>query len=86
MNQKKLYEEFQILSKKMGLKIINGRGDFIGGNCIINNEKVIVLNKLKPMENRLKILAISFLDYNLEGIYMVPYLRAFIEKFRTLDL
>ena len=86
MNQKKLYEEFEILSKKMGLKIINGRGDFIGGNCIINNEKVIVLNKLKPMENRLKILAISFLDYNLEGIYMVPYLRAFIEKFRTLDL
>ena len=86
MNQKKLYEEFEVLSKKMGLKIINGRGDFIGGNCIINNEKVIVLNKLKPMENRLKILAISFLDYNLEGIYMVPYLRAFIEKFRTLDL
>ena len=68
------------------LKIINGRGDFIGGNCIINNEKVIVINKLKPMENRLKILAISFLDYNLEGVYMVPYLRAFIENFRTLDL
>mgnify|MGYP001349162964 FL=1 len=86
MNQKELYEEFEALSKKMGLKIINGRGDFIGGNCIINNEKVIVINKLKPMENRLKILAISFLDYNLEGVYMVPYLRAFIENFRTLDL
>ncbi len=86
MKYQQLYEEFELLSKKMGLKIINGKGDFVGGNCLINKKKVIVINKLKPMEHRLKILAISFLNYNLDGVYMVPYLRAYIDKFRGLDL
>tara|TARA_Y100001968_G_C18820134_1_gene464219 strand:- start:4 stop:264 length:261 start_codon:yes stop_codon:yes gene_type:complete len=85
MKKQQLYDEFEKLSKKLGLKIINGKGDFIGGSCVIKNEKVIVINKLKPIENRLKILAISFLEYNLEDIYIVPYLRSYIERFRSFD-
>ena len=85
MKKQQLYDEFEKLSKKLGLNIINGKGDFIGGSCVIKNEKVIVINKLKPIENRLKILAISFLEYNLEDIYIVPYLRSYIERFRSFD-
>ena len=55
------------------------------GAIIINNKEVIVINNLKPLEHRLKVLAISFLEYNLDRIYIVPYLRSFIEQFRYLD-
>ena len=85
MKNKQIFEEFEILGEKLGLRIIKGKGDFKGGICRINNKNVIVVNKLKPFENRLKVLAISFLEYNLDGIYIVPYLRAFIEQFRHLD-
>ena len=86
MKQKDLYNQFEELSKKLGIKIVKDKGDFVGGSCLINNQKVIVINKLKPLEHRLKILALTFLEYNLDSVYVVPYLREFIEDFRSLDL
>lgn len=86
MKKEALYAEFEELGKRLDLKIIKGKGDFAGGTCTVNNKTVIVVNKMKPIENRLKILANSFLEYNLDEIYVVPALRAFIEDARTLDL
>ena len=85
MKKKQIFEEFETLGEKLGLRIIKGRGDFNGGSCKINNKSVIVINNLKPLEDRLKVLATCFLEHNLDSIYMVPYLRAFIEQFRNLD-
>tara|TARA_Y100000996_G_C22530961_1_gene646426 strand:- start:1475 stop:1726 length:252 start_codon:yes stop_codon:yes gene_type:complete len=80
MNKNKIYDEFEQLSEKLGVKILKGKGDFAGGSCIIHNEKVIVINKMKPIEQRLNILAKSFMEYNLDDIYLVPALRSFIER------
>ena len=52
----------------------------------MNNETVIVINKMKPMEQRLRTLATSFLEFNLDEIYIVPALRAYIEESRLLNL
>ena len=86
MKKVKLYTEFEELGQRLGLKILKGKGDFSGGTCTVNSETVIVINKMKPMEQRLRILATSFLEYNLDEIYMVPALRAYIEESRLLDL
>jgi len=86
MGNKKLYAEFEVLAEKLDLKIIKDKGNFIGGICIIKDEKVIVVNKMKPLEQRLRVLANSFLSYNLDDIYMVPALRAYIEQFRSLRM
>ena len=86
MKKVKLYIEFEELGQRLGLKILNGKGDFSGGTCTVNNETVIVINKLKPMEQRLRTLATSFLEFNLDEIYMVPALRAYIEESRLLNL
>jgi len=86
MKKVKLYIEFEELGQRLGLKILKGKGDFSGGTCTVNNETVIVINKLKPMEQRLRTLATSFLEFNLDEIYMVPALRAYIEESRLLNL
>ena len=86
MKKVKLYIEFEELGQRLGLKILKGKGDFSGGTCTVNNETVIVINKLKPMEQRLRTLATSFLEFNLDEIYMVPALRAYIEESRILNL
>ena len=85
MNNNKLYNEFEDLAIKLGFKIIKGKGDFKGGSCIIKDEKVIVVNKRKPIEQKLKILASCFNEIDLDGIYIVPALRAFIEESNTID-
>tara|TARA_B100001750_G_scaffold120529_1_gene95587 strand:- start:34 stop:294 length:261 start_codon:yes stop_codon:yes gene_type:complete len=86
MKKIKLYTEFEELGQRLGLKILKGKGDFSGGTCTVNNETVIVINKMKPMEQRLRILATSFLEFNLDEIYLVPALRAYIEESRLLNL
>ena len=40
---------------------------------------------MKPIEQRLKTLATSFLEFDLDEVYMVPALRAYIEEFRTIS-
>jgi hypothetical protein len=86
MKKEKLYSEFEELGQRLGVKIIKGKGNFTGGICTVKDETVIVVNKMKPIEHRLKILATSFLEYNLDDIYMIPALRAFIENTRSLAL
>ena len=62
----------------------SGKGNFSGGICIVKEKTVIVVNKMKPIEHRLKVLATSFLEYNLDDVYMIPALRAYIEDTRSL--
>ena len=75
-----LMDHFETLAEKLGLRIIQGKGDFNGGGCIIRQDKVIVLNKMKPVEQRLRVLAHEFATMNLEGIFVVPVLREYINE------
>ena len=86
MKSEELLEEFELLSDRIGVKIIKGKGDFMGGNCTINEEKVIVINNNKPIEQRLNILAECFIEYDLDKLYIVPALRSYIDNRQTLDL
>ena len=86
MNKDKLYNEFEDLAMKLGMRIIKGKGDFKGGACILKDEKIIVVNKRKPIEQKFKILASCFNKIDLEGVYIIPALRILIEESNTLDL
>jgi len=86
MKKVKLLEEFESLGERLGVKIVKGKGNFVGGTCHINEEKVIVINKTKPVEQRLRVLALSFLEWDLEGMFVMPALRAYIDDINTLNL
>ncbi len=86
MKNKELLDEFNALAEKLDVKIMRGKGDFSGGSCVVNEEKVIVINNMKPIEQRLNTLASCFRDYDLDGIYIVPALRKFINDVTKLEL
>ena len=86
MKKEKLYIEFENLAERLGLRLIKGKGDFQGGSCTVKDEKVIVVNKKKPIEQKLKILASCFNKIDLDDVYVIPALRAYIEDSNTLDL
>ena len=74
----KLLILFDELAEKMDINIVQGKGDFNGGMCHLNDESYIVLNKLKPVEQRLGVLVREFSKLNLKNIYIQPVLREYI--------
>ena len=76
----KLFNMFEELAEKLNINIVQGKGSFNGGTCTFNDENYIVINKSKPIEQRLKVLAIVFKKKNLSDTYLVPALRSFIDE------
>tara|TARA_B100001996_G_scaffold63978_2_gene46013 strand:+ start:5841 stop:6146 length:306 start_codon:yes stop_codon:yes gene_type:complete len=76
----KLLTLFQELADKMNINIVQGKGDFQGGMCSVNDESYIVLNKLKPLDQRLGVLVREFSKLNLKNIFIQPVLREYISS------
>ena len=79
LKPEKLFILFEELAEKMNINIVQGKGDFIGGMCSINDESYIVINKVKPMSQRLNVLGAEFSKLDLNNIFVSPSLRDFIE-------
>ena len=71
---------FEELADKMNINIVHGKGDFVGGMWSINDEAFLVLNKLKPIDQRLSVLATEFSKINLSNVFIPPILREFISN------
>ena len=80
MKKNKLYEECETLAESLGFKIIHGKGNFIGDSCLLDEKKIIVLNKNKPIEQRIKRFMAIFTQLDLSNIYLKPAFRELIEK------
>ena len=79
MKAEKMLTLFEELAEKMRINIVQGKGDFQGGLCSVNEETYIVLNKIKPIDQRLNILAKEFGKLNMNNIFVQPILRAYME-------
>ena len=78
-----LLEDFLELGEKCNIKIIHDKGDFNGDNCLLFSNDTIVINKHKPLEQRLYVLAKCFSQINLENVYIKPLLRDLINQAKT---
>ena len=76
----KLMNMFEELAEKLDINIVQDKGNFNGGICTINDENYIVVNKLKPIEQRLKVLANAFKKKKLADTYLIPALRSYIAE------
>ncbi len=78
-----LLEDFLELGEKCNIKIIHDKGDFNGDNCLLFSNDTIVINKHKPLEQRLYVLAKCFSQINLDNVYIKPMLRDLINQAKT---
>ena len=75
-----LFVMFEELAERLNIKLVQDKGDFSGGSCLVREENFIVVNKRKPLEQRLKVLAREFSKINLADMYLVPALRLYTES------
>ena len=79
MKPGQLFEQFEKLAEKMDIKIIQDKGDFKGGYCLLEKEGIIVVNKLKPLEQRIQALGQAFSSLDTSHLYLKPAIRELIE-------
>ena len=80
MKPEEMYNHFEELADQLNVTILKGKGDFEGGYCTVNGDQFVVLNKTRPLAQRLRIMAVSFGALDLKDRYMVPALREFVDS------
>ena len=75
-----IFQEFEKLAEALDVKIVQGKGNFRGGYCLLEKEGIIVVNKLNPIEQRIRALARAFSKLDISKIYMKPAIRNIIDS------
>ena len=75
-----IFQEFEQLAEALDIRIIHEKGNFKGGYCLLEKEGIIVVNKLNPIEQRIRALAHAFSRFDISKIYMKPAIRSIIDS------
>jgi hypothetical protein len=75
MKPEKLILELESLCEQAGYRIRKERGTFRGDSCVIEGDKLIVVNKNRPVASQVGILAKVLKDLDTEEIYIKPAVR-----------
>ena len=86
MNPKTIYNKLNLIADKLNIKIIKGKGNFKGGCCVIKEEAVIVINKNKPFEERIRNLALGLLEFNLDEVQIDSKFKNLIDDYKYAEV
>lgn len=80
MKQNEIHDELLDAAKRLGIKIRKDSGTFRGGYCILNDERLIILNRYLPLETISSQIARGLSNFEINEIYLKPALREYIDK------
>lgn len=80
MKLNQIYEELSDIVKKIGYSVRHDKGQFQSGYCVVNDKKLILFNRYTPLETRVNVMVKCILTNDIDGIFMKPALRDFIEQ------
>ncbi len=75
-----IVEELKAVAAQLGAEVRFEKGDFKGGYCILNDSKVIVINKMTNLQRKVITLSMALKELGVDGIYVTPRLREIIEE------
>ena len=67
-----LIQELKSVALQLGAEVRFERGDFKGGYCILNDNKVIVVNKMATLQRKVIILSMALKEIGVDEIYLAP--------------
>jgi hypothetical protein len=82
MKSETLVEELEKLVEQIGYTIRKERGPFQGNHCIVEGDKLVVINKSRPVELQLGIYArvLRNKDEELADLYIKPVVRKRLQE------
>lgn len=83
MKAKQIHEELNNLAKELGIKIRRESGKFRSGWCVVNDNKLILVNRTTPAETVAVVIARCLAQHDLDNQFVKPAVREFIEAERS---
>ncbi len=83
MKTENLLLELEKLVEQAGYTIRKEKGTFRGDSCVMEGEMLVVLNKKKPPQQQIGLLARVLKDKQLQDIYIKPVVRKKLEDLWT---
>ena len=84
MKIKYIYKKLNDIANQLNIKIIKGKGNFKGGSCVYKEENIIVLNHNKPIEDRVRNLAFSLLEFNLNTLDIESKIEQILKEYEYI--
>lgn len=75
-----ILQELKQIAAQVGAKVRFERGDFKGGYCLMKEDKIIVINKLSPLQKKVLILTTALKELGVEDIFLSPRIREVIDE------
>lgn len=80
MKPEKFLLELEQILEQAGYTLRKERGSFRGDECIIEGQKLVVVNKNKPIESQLGTMGRVLGEIDLTGVYIKPAVRKKLEE------
>ncbi len=81
MKADKLLTELEEILTAKGYRFRRERGNFRNGNCLLEGEKLIMLNKMLPPESQVASICLRFKESDFEDQFVKPAVRKELEKY-----
>lgn len=75
MKADKLLLELETVLEQAGYTLRKERGAFRGSECIVSGDKIVVVNKNKPVESQVATIARVLSEIELDDIYVKPAIK-----------
>jgi hypothetical protein len=87
MHSRQVLEHLEDLAERLGVEIVYqklGEEEFSvkGGLCKVNGTFKVFLDRSKPVDEQIKILARGLSSFDTEEVYLFPYIREILDKAR----
>ncbi len=80
MRKQDILHELEDIAKRLGYRLRYEKGNFVGGDCRVRQEKILVINKFLPIEGRIATLARALSRIGVEGLFITPQVRKLIDE------
>ena len=85
MQSRQVLEHLEELAARLGVEIVYQRLEeeefsVRGGLCKINGTFKVFIDRSKPVDDQIKILAQGLSSFNVEEVYLFPYVREILDR------
>jgi len=82
MSSKQIYNQLCLIAEQLQIKVIKGKGNFKGGSCLVKEKSIIVINHNQPFEGRIRNLALSLLEFDLNKVQMNKKIKSLLTNIK----
>lgn len=75
-----LIQDLKAVASQLGADVRFEKGDFKGGYCLLNENKIVVINKMANLQRKVMILSMALKELGVDKIYLNPRIREIIDE------